>query len=168
MRSLRHRLLAVALVALTAAPAALRSQDLREIPAGTRVRLWLPESQRQQEGPWQRQLLRGTLAGVESDTLRLTIAGAANPVAVPRTSVRRLEVSRGVSRPVSAVERALGGALGGAILFGLMNDPRRTGGPHYSTDWQAAGVGAAWGAGFGALTGLLFPYERWHRVKLPR
>jgi len=37
--------------------------------------------------------------------------------------------------------------MGGAILFGLLNDPRRTGGPHYRTDWRAAGVGAAWGAG---------------------
>jgi hypothetical protein len=43
-------------------------------------------------------------------------------------------------------------------------DPRRSGGPHYRTDWRAAGVGAAWGAGIGAVVGFALPYERWHRV----
>ena len=62
------------------------------------------------------------------------------------------------------VERAIGGAIGGAITFALMNDPARSGGPHYRTDWRAAGVGAAWGAGIGGLIGFTFPYERWHRV----
>ena len=46
------------------------------------------------------------------------------------------------------IQRAAGGALGGAILFGLLNDPRRTGGPHYHTDWQAAGVVDFWGTSF--------------------
>jgi hypothetical protein len=58
--------------------------------------------------------------------------------------------------------------MGGAVTWALMNDPRRRGGPHYRTDWQAAGVGASWGAGIGALTGVLFPHERWHRVRLAR
>jgi len=83
---------------------------------------------------------------------------------IPRASVRRLDVSRGVSPGESMIERAAGGAMGGAILFGLLNDPRRTGGPHYRTDWRAAGVGAAWGAGIGGVVGLIWPYERWRRV----
>jgi len=78
--------------------------------------------------------------------------------------VRRLDVSRGVSRGASMVERAVGGAIGGAISFALLNDPKRTGGPHYRTDWRAAGVGAAWGGGIGAVIGLIWPYERWHKV----
>ena len=61
-------------------------------------------------------------------------------------------------------ERAAGAAIGGAISFAYLNDPRRTGGPHYRTDWQAAGVGAAWGAGIGGFVGLVWPYERWRRV----
>ena len=32
------------------------------------------------------------------------------------------------------------------------------------TDWRAAGVGAAWGAGIAGTIGLIFPYERWRRV----
>jgi hypothetical protein len=61
-------------------------------------------------------------------------------------------------------ERAVGGAIGGAITYALLNDPRRSGGPHYRTDWRAAGVGAAWGAGIGAVFGLALPSERWRRV----
>jgi hypothetical protein len=80
--------------------------------------------------------------------------------------VRKLEVSRGSSRGVSMVERAIGGAIGGAITFALMNDPKRTGGPTYRTDWRAAGVGASWGGGIGAVLGLVFPHESWRRVRL--
>jgi hypothetical protein len=92
------------------------------------------------------------------------VPGATNSLAIPRASVRRLDVSRGVSRGASAVERAVGGAVGGAVSFALLNDPRRSGGPHYRTDWRAAGAGAAWGAGIGAALGLIWPHERWHRV----
>ena len=169
MHSFRAPLLiAAALAAVTIAPAVLHGQFAPEVQVGARVRLWLPEPQRQAEGPQRRQLLRGTVEELAGDTLRLAIPGASGTIAIPRTSMHRLDVSRGVSRPATAVERAVGGAIGGAISWALMNDPRRSGGPHYRTDWQAAGVGAAWGAGIGALTGLLFPHERWSRVRLPR
>jgi len=62
------------------------------------------------------------------------------------------------------IQRAAGGAIAGAVAFGLLNDPRRRGGPHYRTDWRAAGVGAEWGAGIGAVVGLIWPFEQWHRV----
>ena len=169
LRALRIPLLVgFALASLGTAPTALRAQFPSDVQVGARVRLWLPEPYRQAEGPLRRQLLRGTVEGLTPDTLRLAIPGSAGALDVSRASMHRLEVSRGVSRPASAVERAVGGAIGGAITWALMNDPRRTGGPSYRTDWQAAGVGAAWGAGFGALTGILFPHERWHRVRLPR
>ena len=159
--------LSCAIAALGASPAALRAQFV-DVPVGTRVRVWLPEPSRQEEGPVRRQLLRGSVSRVAGDTLLLSIPGAAGAVAIPRATMRRLDVSRGVSRPVSAVERAVGGAIGGAITYALMNDPRRSGGPHYRTDWRAAGVGASWGAGIGAVVGFIFPHERWHRVRLPR
>jgi hypothetical protein len=170
MRALRTVLsVASALIGLTSGPRALGAQFPAEVQVGARVRLWLPEAHRQAEGPARRQLLRGTIDALSGDTLRLAVPGAVGALAIPRASVRRLEVSRGrPSRPVSAAERAVGGAIGGAVSWALLNDPRRTGGPHYRTDWRAAGVGAAWGAGIGALTGLLFPYERWRRVRLPR
>lgn len=161
-------IIAVALPGAIACPNALGAQFPAEVTVGARVRAWVPEPYRQVDGPARRQLLRGTVQAVASDTLHLSIPGAAGTIAIPRASIRRLQVSRGASRPASAIERAAGGAAGGAITWALMNDPRRTGGPHYRTDWRAAGVGAAWGAGVGALTGLLFPHEQWRRVRLRR
>ena len=167
MRALRPLVsVVVALTGLTAVPPSLGAQFPADVRVGTRVRVWIPEPYRQAEGPLRRQVLRGTVDGFTADTLRLSFRGAAGTIAIPRASVSRLEVSRGVSRPASAAERAVGGAIGGAVFWALMNDPRRSGGPHYRTDWRAAGVGASWAAGFGALTGLLFPHEHWRRVRL--
>lgn len=135
-----------------------------EVQPGTRVRVWVPEPLRQGQAPERRQLLRGTVESVDRGVLRLSVPGTAGSLSIPRSTVRRLDVSRGVSRPISMVERAVGGAISGAILYALLNDPKRTGGPHYRTDWRAAGVGAAWGGGIGAVIGLAFPYEHWDRV----
>ena len=153
----------IAISFLLAAPCLAIAQFPAEVQPGTRVRVWIPETTRQEEGPYRRQLLRGTVESVDG-TLRLRVPGTAGSLAIPRAAVRRLDVSRGVSRGASAVERAIGGAIGGAITFALLNDPRRRGGPHYRTDWRAAGVGAAWGGGIGAVIGFAFPHERWRRV----
>lgn len=149
---------------LLATPCVALAQFPASVQPGARVRVWLPEPARQMDGPVRRQLLRGTVESVEGSTLRLTVPGATGSLAISRGSVRKLEVSRGVSRPASMIERAAGGAIGGAVTFALMNDPKRTGGPHYRTDWRAAGVGASWGAGIGAVLGLVFPHESWRRV----
>jgi hypothetical protein len=154
-------LIVVGLLALSASASA---QFPAEVRPGTRVQVWLPETVRQEQGPERRQILRGTVESVDGSILRLRVPATAGSLAIPRTAVRRLYVSQGVSRGASMVERAVGGAIGGAISFALLNDPRRRGGPHYRTDWRAAGVGASWGGGIGALIGLAFPYERWHRV----
>jgi hypothetical protein len=153
----------IAISFLLAAPCLAIAQFPAEVQPGARVRVWIPETTRQEEGPYRRQLLRGTVESVDG-TLRLRVPGTAGSLAIPRAAVRRLDVSRGVSRGASAVERAVGGAIGGAITFALLNDPRRRGGPHYRTDWRAAGVGAAWGGGIGAVIGFAFPHERWRRV----
>ena len=149
---------------LLAAPRLALAQFPAEVQPGTRVRVWIPEPTRQNEGPYRRQLLRGNVESVEGSTLRLRIPGGASSLAIPRASVRRLDISRGVNRGESMIERAAGGAIGGAITYALMNDPRRRGGPHYKRDWRAAGVGAAWGAGIGAVIGLILPHESWRRV----
>ena len=149
---------------LLAAPRLANAQFPAEVQPGTRVRVWIPETTRQDDGPYRRQLLRGNVESVEGSTLRLRIPGSATSLAIPRASVRRLDISRGVSRGESMVERAAGGAIGGAITYALMNDPRRRGGPHYKRDWRAAGVGASWGAGIGAVIGLIWPHEAWRRV----
>ncbi len=149
---------------LLAAPCLAGAQFPSDVQPGIRARVWIPETIRQAEGPNRRQLLRGTVESVDANGLRLRIPGTAGSLAIPRASVRRLDVSGGVSRGASMVERAVGGAIGGAVFFALMNDPRRSGGPHYRTDWRAAGVGAAWGAGIGGIVGFILPHERWRRV----
>lgn len=155
------RLLIVSL--LLAAPGLALAQFPADVQPGARVRVWIPETNRQEEGPNRRQLLRGTVESVDGP-LRLRVPGTTGSLAIPRAAVRRLDVSRGVSRGASMFERAVGGAIGGAIFLGSLNDPRNSTGPHYRTDWEAAGVGAALGAGFGAVIGAIWPYERWRRV----
>jgi hypothetical protein len=149
---------------LLVAPSFADAQFPTEVRPGTRVRVWVPEPNRQADGPDRKQLLRGTVESVNAGTVRLGVPGTTGSLAIPRASVRRLDVSKGVSRGASMFERAVGGALAGAIVFGAMNDPRNSTGPNFRTDWEAAGVGAALGAGFGAVVGLIWPYERWNRV----
>jgi len=152
------------IVGLLVLPTIASAQFPAEVRPGTRVEVWLPETTRQENGPARRQVLRGNVESVQGTMLRLSVPATAGSLAIPRSAVRRMYVSKGVSRGASMVERAIGGAIGGAISFALLNDPRRRGGPHYHTDWRAAGVGASWGGGIGAIVGLAFPYERWHRV----
>jgi len=151
---------------LFVAPSSLAAQFPASVQPGTRVRVSVIEPYRQMDGPQHRQLLRGTVQSVDANSLRLTVPGTTGSLDISRASVRRLEISRGVSRPASMVERAIGGAIAGAVTFAVMNDPRRTGGPHYRTDWRAAGVGASWGGGIGAVLGLVFPHESWRRVRM--
>lgn len=161
------RLALVAALCL-AVPVAAAAQFPAAVQPGARIRVWLPEPVRQLDGPSRRQVLRGTVGAVAGDTLRLLVPATAGLLAVPRSSIRRLEISRGQSRVASAIERAVGGAMGGAITWALLNDPRRRGGPHYPTDWRAAGVGATYGASIGAVLGILAPHEQWRRLRLSR
>jgi hypothetical protein len=154
----------ILIAALLVAPRLAAAQLPAEVRPGTRVRVWLPEPRRQEPGPENRQLIRGTVESIDGGVLRLGLPGTSGSLTVPRASIIRLDVSRGVNRGASMIERAAGGAIAGAITFALMNDPRRTGGPHYKRDWRAAGVGAEWGAGIGAALGLIFPHEQWRRV----
>ncbi|HUQ99930.1 MAG TPA: hypothetical protein VM166_10775 [Gemmatimonadaceae bacterium] len=151
-------------VILLVVPVFAGAQFPDAVQRGTRVRVWIPEPARQKESPPRRQLIRGTVESVEADMLRLRVPGTVGSFGIPRTSVRRLDVSSGVSRGASMFDGAAGGAIGGAVTFALMNDPRRRGGPHYARDWRAAGVGATWGAGIGAVVGFIWPHERWRRV----
>ena len=151
-------------ILLLALPSIASAQFPEEVKPGMRVRVWLPEPHRQDAPPERQQVIRGTVESTDGSVLRLGIPGVGGGLAIPRASIVRLDVSRGVNRGASMIESAAGGAIAGAVTAALMNDPRRRGGPHYKRDWRAAGVGAEWGAGFGAVIGLLFPHEQWRRV----
>ena len=152
----------IAVIALAAAtvlapiPAAAQ-----EIAAGTRVRITLTP-QREVEGHTPPQVLRGTLVAMDAASMTLQVHPGAGPVRVQRDAVRRIDVSRGVpSRAANAAMGAVGGAIVCAIEFWALNDEE------FDSDSQAAWTGAAVGAGFGLVTGALFPHERWRRVRLP-
>lgn len=139
------------------------------VTEGQRVRVWLPERYHQMDGPWHRQVLRGTVTALSDDTLRLAIAGTGGTLVVPRSGIRRLELSRGRPRRIpSGIERAIGGAIAGAIEIALQNDPYGREWPHYRRDWRAAEEGAKWGAAIGFGWGFIFPHEQWKRVRLRR
>jgi hypothetical protein len=150
-------------------PGDANAQFPERVQSGTRVRVWIPEVYLQEQGPWRRQQLRGTVASVTADTLRLSVPGTDGTIAVARQSIRRLDISRGrPSRTASAIDRAFAGAMVGAISVALNNDPDGSEWPNYSREWRAAEEGAKWGAAIGAIMGFVLPTERWRRVRLSR
>ena len=161
---LRH--LSIGIVLLVAAAVPAGAQFDARVQPGVRVRVWLPESDRQEHGPWRRQLLRATVSHVSADSMRLVVPGSQGTLVVARADVRRLDVSRGTSRVASAFERAVVFAITGAISTALENDPDGSEWPNYSRDWRAAEEGAKWGAAIGAVVGFAFPTERWRRVRV--
>jgi hypothetical protein len=149
-----RRLVGVALlVAVAVSPA--RAQFPSNVGIGTRVRVIVPDTLRQEWGP-PVQLLRGDVAAITRDTLVLQLHATSSPLSIPRSSIRRLERSLGVNR----FESALRGALFGAITVGLAHlvddDP----------SWREFGDGAAVGAPVGFVLGVIWPTERWRRVRL--
>ena len=163
---MRHFVAVLAFVAVGSTSATAQFPD--RVQPGVRVRVWLPEPHPQDNAPWRRQLLRATVSGAANDVLRLTVPGTEGTLAVPRSGIRRLDVSLGRNRAASAFERAVGFAIVGALWTALLNDPGRTDWPSHESDWRAAGEGAIGGAVIGAVIGLAFPTERWRRVRLPR
>jgi hypothetical protein len=163
---MRHYITALTLLA--AAPVVASAQFPDRVQPGARVRVWLPEPQPQENAPWRRQLLRGTVSGVENNVLSLTVPGTAGTLAVQRNGIRRLDVSLGRNRGASAFERAFEFAVVGAITAVVNNDPDGRRWPAFDSGWRAAGDGAMWGAGIGAVIGFAFPTERWRRVRIGR
>ena len=165
------RVVAIAIIsALAATPLDLHAQFPSEVQAGTRVRAWVPEEHRQQDASVRGQRLRGTVESIAGDTLRISIPGTTSAVAVPRSSLARLDVSRGEpSRVRSALSHMVDHALlGAAIGLLVTNSPGRSSSPDTRDYLEALGIGAAWGAGSGVAYGLTFPSEQWRRIPLPR
>jgi hypothetical protein len=161
----------IGVIAMIASARLVQAQLPADVQPGQRVRVWLPEQYRQMQGPWHRQLLRGTVAGVAGETLRLTVPGTDGTLSIARASMKRLEISRGRPNPIaSMLERGIGGAIGGAISFAIANAIWSSNGfsTQYDSNGDAALAGAAWGGAVGGIIGLLIPNERWRRVRLSR
>jgi hypothetical protein len=148
-------LVAASMVLATARP--LAAQFPTDVAVGSRVRVVLPDSVRQQWGP-SVQWLRGDVAALSSDTLYLQLQGAAAPVPIRRATIRRIDRSLGVP---SRAESALRGALMGAFWVALFSAVDQRGEIE-----EDLAQGAAIGAGIGFVFGGIFPTERWRRVRL--
>ncbi len=136
---------------------ALTPEGAEGVPAGARVRIVSAD--------FARRRLTGRLLAVDRQTLLLKVTNRAEPVRVSRSSVERLDVSRG--RHGHAGTGAAIGALAIAPL-GILAIPVGAG---MSGNVGGAGAlallaSAAYGAGIGALIGSQVVTERWDRVSL--
>jgi hypothetical protein len=109
-------------------------------------------------------LLRGRVTGLAPDTLYLAITDSLGPLAVPRSLIQRLDLSRGVpSRGASALRQGvISGALT-ALMVALLNESDD--GSSWDTG-EAALIGGGIGFGTGAMFGAIFPRERWKSARL--
>jgi hypothetical protein len=99
------------------------------------------------------------------DTLYLALTDSLGPLAIPRSLIQRVDISRGVpSRGVSALQRGvLSGvtsALAALVAFATNDEPDGINAGTAALVW--GGVGVVGGSVFGAL----YPRERWKRVRL--
>lgn len=144
----------------------LSAQWPPEITAGTRVQVRLPEKQYQFAG-LRGHLLRGRVRALTSDTLYLAVTDSVGPIAIPRSLIEQLKLSRGVpSRGASALKRGLISGAGWALLLGawaeLDDDP---GGLDTG---EAALLGGGIGLASGAIFGAIWPRERWKKLDLAK
>ena len=146
--------LVVALASLLSAR--LHAQRAATPDQGSRVRLAIADSLRQEPFLRRTRSVIGTLARATPDTLWLHVGGP-DTVRIPRTDLRSIDVSRGASRASSAFEQG----IAVAAIFGL---------PLYSAaddrdERQRAVVIVGSTAALAAIIGAVRPYERWRRLR---
>lgn len=150
------------LMLVTARPVA--AQFPTDVAVGSRVRVMLPDSVRQAWGP-RVQWVHGGVEALKTDTLYLRVHATASPVAIPRTSIKRMERSIGVP---PRIESGVRGALAGAFWLSVFSlAGKRLANSDPNSFWndevaEAAVAGALIGFSFGAI----FPTERWRRIRL--
>jgi hypothetical protein len=150
------RTVSFAIGALCLATSGARAQRAADLAPGTRVRVALADSLRQEVFLPRSRTLIGAVSRATADTLWLHVGGP-DTVRIPRADVRTLDVSRGASRAGSAVEQG----LFVAIAFGL---------PLYSAaddrDERREAIAIVGGtAVVASIIGALRPYERWRRAR---
>jgi len=149
---------------LTATAGTLSAQWPSGVTSGARVQLRLPEVQYQFIGS-RGLLVRGRVAALTPDTLYLSVTDSLGPLPIPRGIIDGLQVSRGVpSRLNNALRSGLISAVGVSLLSIAFNETEE--GSDRTSVGTAALVGAGVGLAVGAITGAIFPTERWKRVKL--
>lgn len=142
----------------------LPAQWSASVAPGARVRVRLPEVQFQ-ETTRRGHLLRGRVTALSPDTLYLAVTDSVGPLAVPRSLIQKLELSRGVpSRGASALRQGLISAVVSALTLVLVNET--TSGTSEWDTGEAALIGGGVGFATGAIFGAIFPRERWKSVRM--
>jgi len=101
------------------------------------------------------QFIRGTVAQLAPDTLYLRLGDSVGTVAIPRTLVRCLDLSRGVPSRMSSAART--GVVWGvvyAIVAASVSDTER------------AVISGSIGLTLGGVVGAIYPVERWKHLRL--
>jgi hypothetical protein len=135
------------------------------VDSGTRIGVSVASTFRQSPFGAPVDRLEGTVRTISHDTLYMNLPNVVGAVAIPRASIREVEISLGPSRR----EGALRGGAVGALFMGLsmwvqhQNPEKRV----YREAWQAVAIGGAMGFGMGAWVGSRLPYERWRAIRLP-
>ena len=145
------------LIGLLACVLATRAGAQRVDPAaGSRVRITVADSLRQSPYMARSTSLTGTLARATPDTLWVHVGGP-DTVRVPRSTLRRMEVSRGASRLSSVLEQGFFVALAfGVPAYAAADDS-------HEKRQAVAIVGGT--AVLAAIIGAVRPYERWRRMR---
>lgn len=163
--AVRQWLFLLVLVLSAHVPSTAGAQVQDTLAQGTRIRVWLAPQPRAVEGAAREQRIRGTLSSFTADSLTVIIHPEAAPVTLAWPGVKRLDRSRGVPSPLeSALWRGAEMAALGAVEFALLDRSES----RYGSTGKAMFVGAATGAGIGIIWGLLYPQERWSRIRLAR
>ena len=157
----------IALVLLIACPAVADAQFASAITEGSRVRVTIPDGFRQHTWESRQALIHGSVTRVSNDSLYLTLPNAAGTVGIDRLQIKKLAVSRGMQSPVeSAIVKGIGSAIGFAASSWIrwQLTPKEDRGKNSAA--EAAGISAAYGFGVGAVVGVIWPTEKWKRVRL--
>jgi hypothetical protein len=167
-RSLQLTLMLSGLLSATGADAQFNAAYVVPAPVdtGARVRVSVASDVRQ---TWplaaRAHRFQATVQAISPDTLYVVLPNTVGRVAVPRPSIRWLEVSLGKpSRLARAIEVGIIGAvIGGARIRAAHEDPETK---QYEATWKAVAVGAAMGFGAGVYFGARQPSERWAVARL--
>ena len=132
------------------------AQRTESLTAGTRLRVSVADSLRQDSfGPRARTLI-GTLARVSPDTLWLHVGGP-DTVRLARATLRHVATSGGASRVASAFELGVfTGLVYGIVAHSVAHEGER---------WRRAREFGGAAAGLGAVVGALRPFERWRTAR---
>lgn len=168
VHALRHcRWLPILALSLVANAAPLLAQSPEALPPGSRVRLAIADTVRQVPIGRRAQLIYGTVTATTDDTLYLTVPNTSGSLAVPRTSLKALAISKGLpsrsrSIAVSGAQFALAGAAEFLALHAIQRDDRA-----FGSNGRAALVGGGVGLALGVFFGARGPVERWRDIPLP-